>query len=181
MNKAENRLVWVDCEMTGLDPDKDKLLEVAVIVTEGDLRAVAEGPSVVIHQPDSVLDSMGEWCTKHHSKSGLTKAVRESKISTAECEQQILNFLQDLVPKGKCPLAGNSVGQDARFLRREMPRLMDHLHYRIVDVSTVKEITKRWYPEEAAQVPKKALGHRALDDIRESIKELEFYRKKVFK
>lgn len=175
------RLVWVDCEMTGLEPDKDTLLEVAAIVTEGDLSIVAEGPNLVIHHPDEVLNSMNEWCIKHHGDSGLTKAVRDSKLSMQQCEKQLLAFVAEHTPRGACPLAGNSVGQDAKFLSRYMPELMEHLHYRVVDVSTIKELTKRWSPEAAKGVPEKKLNHRALDDIRESIEELRYYRETVFK
>merc|ERR1712066_941329 len=179
--RREERLVWIDCEMTGLDAQKDTLLEVAVIVTEGDLSVVAEGPNLVIHQPDEELNSMNEWCIKHHGDSGLTKAVRESKLSMQDCERQLLSFVSEHTPRGACPLAGNSVGQDAKFLSRLMPQLMEHLHYRIVDVSTIKELVKRWAPEVAMGTPEKKLNHRALDDIRESIEELRFYKETVFK
>jgi len=175
------RLVWVDCEMTGLDLDKDTLLEIAVIVTDSDLNILAEGPNIVIHHPDEVLTSMNEWCIDHHGKSGLTQRVRDSTISLEEAEDQVISFLKKWTPENKCPLAGNSVGQDARFLVKYMPKVMNHLHYRIVDVSTIKELSKRWYPNELEMQPKKKGAHRALDDIKESIEELVYYRKSVFK
>lgn len=177
----DSNLVWVDCEMTGLDPNKDHLLEIAVIVTDKDLNVLAEGPNLVIHQPDEILNSMGEWCTEHHGESGLTEKVQKSPLSLKECENQVIEFVQEWTPKGKCPLAGNSVGQDGKFLEKYMPNFMAHLHYRIVDVSTVKELVKRWYPGDFSRVPKKKLAHRALDDILESIEELKYYRKEVFR
>ena len=128
-----------------------------------------------------VLDEMGEWCVNQHGLSGLTEKVRESKLSLADCEAQVLDFVQEWTPEGKCPLAGNSVGQDAKFLENYMPNLMAHLHYRIVDVSTVKELVRRWYSGEFSRKPPKKLTHRAMDDIRESIEELKYYRETVFK
>jgi oligoribonuclease len=167
--------------LLGLDPEKDVLLEIAVLVTDSQLEIVAEGPDIVIHQADSVLDSMGEWCRETHGRSGLTKAVRSSTINAASCQSIVLDFLRQHTPVGKCPLAGNSVGQDARFLNRYMPDLMAHLHYRIIDVSSVKELARRWYPDVVARAPPKSATHRALDDIKESIAELKFYRQSVFK
>jgi len=167
--------------MSGLDLSKDHLLEIAVIVTDKDLNVLAEGPNLVIHQSDEVLDSMNEWCVEHHGESGLTDKVKKSTLSLKDCEDQVLKFVQEWTPKGKCPLAGNSVGQDGRFLQKYMPNFMEHLHYRIVDVSTVKELVKRWYPGDFSQKPKKKLAHRALDDILESIDELKYYRQEVFK
>ena len=175
------RLVWVDCEMTGLDTTVDTLLEVAVLITDEDLGIVAEGPNIVIHHPEEVLKSMNEWCIEHHAKSGLTKMVRDSTIGLEEAEDKILSFVKQWIPEKKCPLAGNSVGQDAKFLKKYMPKFMDHLHYRIVDVSTIKELSRRWYPEEYAMAPKKKMSHRALDDIKESIEELKYYKARVFK
>lgn len=175
------RLVWVDCEMTGLDTKVDTLLEVAVLVTDSDLSIVAEGPNVVIHHPDEVLARMNDWCIQHHGKSGLTQMVRDSTISMEEAEDKVVKFVKEWTPENRCPLAGNSVGQDAKFLEKYMPALMEHLHYRIVDVSTVKELSRRWFPEEFAMVPRKKMAHRALDDIKESIEELRYYRQKVFK
>ncbi|KAL0073320.1 ribonuclease H-like domain-containing protein [Phycomyces blakesleeanus] len=172
-------LVWIDCEMTGLDIQKDCLIEIAVLITDGELNVVAEGPELIIHQPRHVMDSMNEWCIEHHGASGLTRSVLESKISTAEAHQRVVSFLKEHIPAGVAPLAGNSVHADKRFLEKEMPEVVEHLHYRIVDVSTIKELAKRWNPDVAAGVIKKN-GHRALDDIKESIDELKYYRKYLF-
>ncbi|KAI9358822.1 ribonuclease H-like domain-containing protein [Pilaira anomala] len=165
--------------MTGLDIEKDHLIEIAVLITDGDLNIVAEGPELIIHQPKEVMDKMNEWCVQHHGASGLTKQVLESKISIEEAEKQVFEFLKEHVPKGVAPLAGNSVHADKVFLCKEMPSVVEQLHYRIVDVSTIKELAKRWYPQIAKGVVKKA-GHRALDDIIESIEELKYYREHVF-
>ncbi|KAL1935380.1 hypothetical protein VTP01DRAFT_4520 [Rhizomucor pusillus] len=175
----KNPLVWIDCEMTGLDISKDHLIEIAVLITDGDLNIVAEGPELVIHQPKEVMDNMNDWCKEHHGASGLTQAVLDSKVSTEDAKKQILEFLKAHIEKGEAPLAGNSVHADKRFLEKEMPELVDYLHYRIVDVSTVKELTRRWYPDIAKCVVKKNC-HRALDDIKESIAELKYYRHHVF-
>ncbi|KAG8569491.1 hypothetical protein GDO81_014432 [Engystomops pustulosus] len=140
-----------------------------------------EGPNLIIKQPDELLDSMSNWCKEHHGKSGLTQAVRDSKISLAQAEYEFLSFIRKHTPPGVCPLAGNSVHVDKQFLNKYMPQFMRHLHYRIIDVSTVKELCRRWYPVEYECAPKKAASHRALDDIRESIKELQFYRQSIFK
>ncbi|GFO24665.1 oligoribonuclease, mitochondrial-like [Plakobranchus ocellatus] len=176
-----SRLVWVDLEMTGLNVEKERIIEIACLVTEGDLTIVAKGPNIVIHQSDELLNSMDEWCTEHHGQSGLTEAVRNSKVSTEEAEAKVLKFVSQHVPQGKCPLAGNSVGTDKLFLDRFMPRLAKYLHYRVVDVSTVKELCRRWYPEDFKRAPSKKLTHRAMDDILESIEELKFYKYTVFK
>lgn len=175
------RMVWVDLEMTGLDVEKDQILEMACLITDCDLNVLAEGPNLIINQPDELLDGMSEWCKEHHGKSGLTKAVKESKISLQQAEYEFLSFVRQQTPPGLCPLAGNSVHADKKFLDKYMPQFMRHLHYRIIDVSTVKELCRRWYPEEYEFAPKKAASHRALDDIRESIKELQFYRDSIFK
>uniref|UniRef100_A0A6J0TLV9 Oligoribonuclease, mitochondrial n=1 Tax=Pogona vitticeps TaxID=103695 RepID=A0A6J0TLV9_9SAUR len=175
------RMVWVDLEMTGLDVDKDQILEMACLITDSDLNILAEGPNLIINQPDELLDGMSEWCKEHHGKSGLTKAVRESTISLRQAEYEFLSFVRQQTPPGLCPLAGNSVHADKKFLDKHMPQFMNHLHYRIIDVSTIKELCRRWYPEDYEFAPKKAASHRALDDIRESIKELQFYRNKIFK
>ncbi|KAI9321286.1 ribonuclease H-like domain-containing protein [Dichotomocladium elegans] len=165
--------------MTGLDITKDHLIEIAVLITDGDLNVVAEGPELVIHQPREVMDDMGDWCKEHHGASGLTQAVLNSKVSTADAASQVLTFLKQHIEPGVAPLAGNSVHADKRFLEKEMPDVVDFLHYRIVDVSTVKELARRWYPDVAKNIVKKNT-HRALDDIKESIAELEYYRKHVF-
>ncbi|MDQ6956543.1 MAG: oligoribonuclease [Mariprofundaceae bacterium] len=171
-------LVWMDLEMTGLDPNVDTILEIATIITDGQLNIVAEGPNIVIHQPDSVLDAMGDWCKEHHGASGLSARVRASTISMLDAEQQSLEFIKQYVPQGVSPLCGNSIHQDRRFLVPYMPTLEGYLHYRNIDVSTVKELTKRWYPH--IETPVKAGEHLALADVRESIAELKFYREQIF-
>jgi len=171
-------LVWMDLEMTGLDPEVDTILEIATIITDGQLNTVAEGPNIAVHQPDSVLEGMNEWCIQHHGDSGLTERVRNSKISLAEAEKLTFDFIKAHVPECSSPLCGNSIHQDRRFLVRYMPALEAYLHYRNVDVSTVKELVNRWYPE--LPMPAKRGDHLALADIRESISELQFYRKRVF-
>ncbi|XP_030010822.1 small fragment nuclease [Sphaeramia orbicularis] len=175
------RMVWVDLEMTGLDIEKDKIIEMACIITDSDLNVLAEGPNLIINQPDELLDGMSDWCKEHHGKSGLTQAVRDSKITLEQAEYEFLSFVRQHTPPGQCPLAGNSVHADKRFLDKYMPQFMYHLHYRIIDVSTIKELCRRWFPEEYKMVPHKKAAHRALDDIRESIGELQYYRANVFK
>ncbi|KAI7878454.1 ribonuclease H-like protein [Lichtheimia hyalospora FSU 10163] len=165
--------------MTGLDLTKDHLIEIAVLITDGDLNVVAEGPELIIHQPSQVMDSMSVWCKEHHGTSGLTQAVLDSNVSTADAQSQVLEFLKKYINPGEAPLAGNSVHADKRFLEKEMPDVVNYLHYRIVDVSTIKELTRRWYPDIAAGVVKKN-AHRALDDIKESIAELQYYQQHVF-
>lgn len=172
-------LVWMDLEMSGLDPDHCTILEIATIVTDAELRIIAEGPDLVIHHDDAVLDAMDEWCTKHHGASGLTAAVKASTISLAEAEAQTLAFVAEHCAPRSSPLCGNTIWQDRRFLVRYMPTLDAHLHYRLVDVSTIKELSRRWYPD--LKAPPKSDSHRALDDIRESIAELAFYRGSVFR
>jgi len=174
---AEN-LIWLDMEMTGLDPATCLPIEVATIVTDSQLNILAEGPNLVIKQPQAALDAMDEWNTKHHGASGLTAAVQASTISCAEAEAATLAFVQEWTYAGRSPLCGNSIGQDRRFLRRYMADLEAHLHYRVIDTSTVKELAKRWY---GTTGPHKGQAHRALDDIRESIAELAYYRDTVFK
>ncbi|MFB6372647.1 MAG: oligoribonuclease [Bradymonadaceae bacterium] len=178
MPDASN-LVWIDLEMSGLDPDNDVILEIATIVTGPDLEIVAEGPSLVIHQSDEILEGMDEWNTKHHGESGLTERVRASEIDTEEAETRTLEFLREYVEPESAPLCGNSIGQDRRFLYRYMPDLSDFLHYRNIDVSSIKELVARWYDD--VDPPQKETRHRALDDIRESIEELRYYRNQVFK
>ncbi|MGO1500223.1 MAG: oligoribonuclease [Marinobacter sp.] len=177
---AGNYLVWIDLEMTGLDPEKERIIEMATIITDSELNLVAEGPVVAINQPDSLLEAMDEWCTKTHGESGLTKRVQESKITAAEAEQQTITFLKEYMEKGKSPLCGNSIGQDRRFLVKYMPELEDFFHYRNLDVSTVKELARRWRPDVLDGVKKKG-SHLALDDIRDSINELRHYREHFFK
>ncbi len=172
-------LIWIDMEMTGLEPETCVVLEIATIVTNGELEEIAEGPSLVIHQPDDILESMNSWCIRQHGESGLTEKVRSSKISLEQAEEETLAFLRQHTKSGASPLCGNSVGQDRRFIDVYMPGLAEYLHYRTIDVSTIKELSKRWYPD-VSNFGKQA-DHRALDDIRESIAELRYYRESVFK
>ncbi|XP_045897027.1 small fragment nuclease isoform X1 [Micropterus dolomieu] len=180
-NTMSQRMVWVDLEMTGLDIEKDQIIEMACIITDSDLNILAEGPNLIINQPDRLLEGMSLWCKEHHGKSGLTQAVRDSKITLEQAEYEFLSFVRQHTPPGQCPLAGNSVHADKRFLDKYMAQFMYHLHYRIIDVSTIKELCRRWFPEEYSMVPHKRATHRALDDIRESIKELQYYRANIFK
>ncbi|KAM9728008.1 small fragment nuclease [Menidia menidia] len=180
-SSMSQRMVWVDLEMTGLDIEKDQIIEMACIITDSDLNILAEGPNLIIKQPDELLDGMSDWCKEHHGKSGLTQAVRDSKITLEQAEYEFLSFVRQFTPPGQCPLAGNSVHADKRFLDKYMPQFMYHLHYRIIDVSTLKELSRRWFPEEHKMVPHKKATHRALDDIQESIKELQYYRANIFK
>jgi oligoribonuclease len=171
----------MDMEMTGLEPDRERIIEMATIITDGRLNVVAEGPELVIHQSDALLAAMDEWNKKHHGASGLVERVRAATLSEADAEAETLRFINAHVTDKERPvLAGNSIHQDRRFIRNYMPALDRRLHYRMVDVSTVKELVKRWYPAVMdARVPKNEV-HRALDDIRESIDELRFYRERVF-
>jgi oligoribonuclease len=174
-------LVWIDCEMTGLDLRRDALIEVAVIVTDGDLNPVDDGVGVIIHAGDEVLDTMIPFVREMHEKSGLTEAVRASTISLGEAERTVLDYVMSHVPEPRtAPLCGNSIATDRGFISRDMPALDDHLHYRMVDVSSIKELAKRWYPRVYQSQPPKGLAHRALDDIRESIQELAYYRGTLF-
>jgi oligoribonuclease len=175
---SEN-LVWMDLEMTGLDPEVERILEVATIITDSALNIIAEGPVLCVAQPESLLAAMDEWNTSHHTASGLVERVRREGISEAEAEAQTLAFIQQHVEPGKSPLCGNSIAQDRRFLVKYMPVLEAHLHYRNIDVSTVKELAVRWRPD-VYQMIKKQGAHRAVDDIRESISELQAYRKHFF-
>lgn len=171
----ETRLVWVDMEMTGLRPEIDRIIEIAVIVTDSDLNPLAEAPVLVIHQPDAVLDTMDSWNTATHGRSGLTERVRQSRLSETQAQAQLIEFLRAWVPPGKSPMCGNSICQDRRFLARWMPQLESYFHYRNLDVSTLKELAKRWKPE-VAQGIKKHGKHEALADIYESINEMKYYR-----
>jgi oligoribonuclease len=173
-------LVWADLEMSGLDPEHCAILEIATIVTDGDLRVVGEGPVLAIHQPDSVLNAMDDWNREHHGSSGLTARVRASTQSLADAERATLAFVRRYCTERSSPLCGNSIHHDRRFLARYMPRLDAYLHYRNIDVSTVKELVRRWYPG-GPPPPEKKHAHLALDDIRESIEELRFYRQHIFR
>ncbi|WP_436595719.1 oligoribonuclease [Pseudomonas aeruginosa] len=174
MQNPQN-LIWIDLEMTGLDPDRDVIIEMATIVTDSDLNTLAEGPVIAIHQPEEILAGMDEWNTRQHGQSGLTQRVRESTVSMVEAEAQTLAFLEQWVPKRSSPICGNSICQDRRFLYRHMPRLEGYFHYRNLDVSTLKELAARWAPQ-VRESFKKGNTHLALDDIRESIAELRHYR-----
>ncbi|HJL59146.1 MAG TPA: oligoribonuclease [Candidatus Thalassarchaeaceae archaeon] len=176
---ASDNLVWIDCEFTGLDPNENRLIEIATIITDSELNIIAEGPSIEINQSDELLDSMDEWNTTHHTQSGLVEKVRASEIDDKEAERMTLEFVKQYTKPGRSPLCGNTISQDRRFLRRYMPELHAHFHYRSIDVSTVKELAKRWNPE--LDTFWKNGGHRALDDIRESVAELTYYREHFFK
>ena len=174
MAKADN-LIWIDLEMTGLDPEIDTILEIATIVTDGQLNQIAVGPVIAVHHSDDVLENMNEWCIKTHGQSGLTERVRQSVTSLAEAEQVTMDFLKDYIEPGVSPMCGNSIGQDRRFLNRYMSDLHNFFHYRNIDVSTLKELAKRWKPEIMDGFKKKGT-HLALEDICESIEELRYYR-----
>ncbi|RMG59146.1 MAG: oligoribonuclease [Gammaproteobacteria bacterium] len=171
----KDNLIWIDLEMTGLDPDHDRIIEIATIITDRNLEILAEGPVLAIHQPDSILESMDEWNTRQHGQSGLIERVRNSDIDEAEAERQTLEFVRQWVPERTSPMCGNSICQDRRFLARSMPRLEAWFHYRHIDVSTLKELARRWAPELAKGFSKES-SHLALDDIRDSIDELRYYR-----
>jgi len=179
MTISKNNLVWMDLEMTGLDPDQETIIEIATIITDSELNIVDEGPSLAIHQPDAMLDAMDEWNTTHHGSSGLTARVKASQINMAEAEAKTLDFIKQYVPEGVSPLCGNSVHQDRRFLVLYMASLENYLHYRNIDVSTIKELSRRWYPKMRA--PRKSGAHLALIDVRESIEELYWYRQHLFR
>lgn len=182
MNKSKDplNLVWIDLEMTGLSPERDVIIEIATLVTDKDLNLLAEGPVIAIHQEDALLDAMDEWNTRQHGKSGLTERVRRSAIPTAEAERLTLEFLARWVDPGVSPMCGNSICQDRRFLARHMPALEKFFHYRNLDVSSVKEIARRWRPGLASGFSKRA-SHLAMDDIRDSIAELAYYRECFFR
>ena len=174
-------LVWIDCEMTGLDLGHDALIEVAALVTDPDLTVLGDGVDVVIHADDALLEGMVDVVRQMHDRSGLSQAVRASTVSVAEAEDRILEYVTRYVPeKRSAPLCGNSIATDRGFLARDMARLDDHLHYRMIDVSSIKELCRRWYPRIYYGQPAKGLAHRALADIRESIRELEYYRRTLF-
>ena len=174
-------LVWMDLEMTGLDPDKDVIVEIATVITDDDLQVVAEGPDLVIHHSDEVLSVMDPFVVDMHTKSGLLTSIKESTLSLEEAGRQTLDFIKLHIPQAQSvPLCGNSIGTDRRFLAAYLPDIEHHLHYRSVDVSSVKELARRWYPEASISRPPKAGAHRALNDIRESVKELAYYRQSFF-
>ncbi|KAA2261304.1 oligoribonuclease [Solihabitans fulvus] len=176
-----DRLVWIDCEMTGLDLGKDALIEIAALVTDANLNVLGEGVDVVIHAEDSVLDTMPDVVREMHAKSGLTEEVRRSTVTLADAEAQVLAYIRQWAPEPRtAPLAGNSIATDRGFIARDMLELDAHLHYRMVDVSSIKELCRRWYPRIYFAQPGKGLAHRALADIKESIRELAYYRRTAF-
>lgn len=178
---VQDKLVWIDCEMTGLRLGTDKLIEIAALVTDSELNVLGEGVDIVIHADDDALAAMPDVVTKMHENSGLTDEVRKSTVTLAEAEQQVLAYIREHVPvAGTAPLAGNSIATDRGFIARDMPDLDTYLHYRMIDVSSIKELSRRWYPRIYFGQPEKGLAHRALADIRESIRELKYYRKTAF-
>ncbi len=180
MSVKEQNLVWIDLEMTGLDPETCVVLEIASIVTDAQLNILAQGPVIAVHQSDETLHNMDQWCVNTHGATGLTQRCKDSNIDVLEASQLTIDFLKDYVPAGKSPLCGNSIGQDRRFLVKYMPTLEAFFHYRNIDVSTIKELAARWKPEIAQGFKKKGV-HLALDDIKESIEEMKYYRETVFK
>ncbi|MCJ8320140.1 MAG: oligoribonuclease [Colwellia sp.] len=180
MTCSDSNLIWLDLEMTGLEPKVDVILEMATIITDSELNILAEGPVFAIYQTDEVLDNMNDWCIEHHGKSGLTQRCRDSKTKLTTAMNETIKFVEQYVPKGKSPMCGNSIGQDRRFINKYMPEYEDFFHYRNLDVSTIKELARRWKPEVLEKVVKTG-AHLALDDIRESISELKVYQQHFFK
>lgn len=180
MAQDADNLIWIDLEMTGLDPDRDVIIEIATVVTDKNLNILGEGPVLTVHQSDAILAAMDDWNQKHHGESGLIQRVKDSNITAAEAEIQTLEFLMKWVPANVSPICGNSICQDRRFLYRYMPRLEAYFHYRNLDVSTIKELVARWAPQIKDGFSKKS-NHRAMDDIIESIEELKYYRQHFFK
>jgi oligoribonuclease len=175
-------LVWMDLEMTGLDHTKDVIVEIATVVTDDDLEVIADGPDIVVHQPDEVLATMDPFVVEMHTRSGLLEAIKVSTTSLEEAGAQTLDFIRQNVPEPRTvPLCGNSIGTDRRFLAAYLPEIEDYLHYRSIDVSSIKELVRRWYPKIRQARPQKMGAHRALDDIRDSIDELRYYRERVFR
>lgn len=177
MNNAHSRLIWIDLEMTGLDPQRDEIIEIATIVTDAELNILAEGPVIAIHQSDAIMDNLDDWNRRYHGASGLIERVKNSTIDLAQAEAQTLAFLSQYLEAGKSPMCGNSICQDRRFLARHMPKLEKFFHYRNLDVSTIKELVARWYPQHQYH---KQNTHQALADIQASIAELQHYRKHIF-
>ena len=179
-NKKYPPLVWLDLEMSGLDPDSERIIEIATVITNENLEEIIEGPNLVIKQSQEIIDGMDEWNTNQHSNSGLIDCIKVSQISEIEAEQQTLDFLKKHSKKGKSPLCGNSISHDRRFLNRYMPELANYFHYRNIDVSSIKELVKRWKPNFIEAAEKKGI-HRAMADVYESIEELKFYKENIFK
>jgi oligoribonuclease len=180
MSDKKTNLIWIDLEMTGLDTLQDEIIEIATIVTDSQLNLVAEGPVLAVHQPDAVLDGMDEWNTRQHAQSGLSRRVRDSRLTVRDAERMTLVFLAEHVDPRVSPMCGNSICQDRRFLARLMPELEAFFHYRNLDVSTLKELASRWAPAVAAGFSKNS-AHLALDDVKDSIRELQYYREQLFK
>jgi oligoribonuclease len=178
MGESDERLVWIDLEMTGLDIGKESIIEIATVVTDGELNILATGPNLAVSVSEELLAGMDEWNTTHHNESGLVERVRTESVSCEQAEAETLAFLKKWVSQGVAPLCGNSIWNDKKFMEKEMPLLVDYLHYRMIDVSTVKELARRWYPEIARYEKKGA--HLALDDILESIEELRYFRERIF-
>lgn len=178
--KHKHNLIWIDLEMTGLDPEKDRIIEIATIITDANLNILAEGPVFAVHQEKALLDGMDEWNTRQHNKSGLVERVLASDSSESDAEKATVDFISQFVDKGKSPMCGNSIHQDRRFITNYMPQLLDCFHYRNLDVSTLKELAKRWYPKLLGGIEKES-KHLALDDVKDSINEMIFYREHFIK
>ena len=178
MDDKSQRMVWIDLEMTGLDIEKESIIEIATVITDSELNIIAQGPNLAVSVSEELLAGMDEWNTTHHNQSGLVERIRHEGVSISEAQQRTLEFLKQWVNPKTAPLCGNSVWNDRRFLDKEMPLVADYLHYRMVDVSTIKELARRWYPK--VDKYRKKLSHLALDDILESIEELQYFRDKVF-
>jgi oligoribonuclease len=178
---VDGKIIWVDCEMSGLNPVKDKILEIGMVITDENLNVIAEHDSVVFHVEEPVLEGMDAWCQKHHGESGLIESCRKSTVTFEAADEALLKFVQEHTTPRECPMAGNSIGQDAGFIRVHLPKLYSHFHYRVIDVSSLKELVRRWDPKAYAGAPKKKFSHRVLDDIKDSIEELRYYRSAVFR
>lgn len=173
-----DRIVWIDCEMTGLEPERHVIVEIAALVTDANLNVLGEGVDIVVHASETELAQMDDFVTKMHAKSGLDQEIRDSKTNVADAEQAVLDYIRQWVPEPRtAPLAGNSIASDRKFIHRYMPELDQYLHYRMIDVSSFKELARRWYPQVLKGAPEKGLAHRALADIKESIRELDYYRR----
>jgi len=178
---TDTPIIWIDCEMTGIDPAKDEIMEIACVVTDKNLEVIADGPNIIIHKPDNILNNLSSWHIEHFTKTNLIEASRQSTISVQDAEKEVLTFLEKHTTAGTSPLAGNTIYMDRIFINKEMPNLGKYCHYRLIDVSSVKELCNRWNKEIYNKQPKKKLMHRARDDIYESIFELKYYKQFMFK